>query len=82
MRDTNKERDINIMIADRCTKSEAERFFNAGSIVYENPEEYFINAKACDCYFGETLEDIRAGRIEGVSLVNYNDHEYLVQYVY
>jgi hypothetical protein len=82
MRDSNKERDLLIMIADRCTRSEAERFYKAGSTVYENPKEWIINLKSCDCYEGQTLEDVKAGKIEGVSFVNYNDHDYLIEYVY
>lgn len=81
MMNKNRERDIEILMLDRCTKREAERHLNNGTIVYENPEEYIQSLKDCDCYSGETLEQIREGKIRDVSLIEYEGHEYLIEYV-
>lgn len=81
MRNEHRKRDIDILMNDRCTKREAEKLLKNGSIVYENPEEWIINLKACDCYNGETLDDVRAGKIRDVSMVEYEGHEYLIEYV-
>lgn len=36
-----KEREIEILMMDRCTKAEAEKHLNNGSIVFTDFEEYF-----------------------------------------
>lgn len=77
----NRERDIAILIEDRCTKREAERYLDRGTVVYENPEEYIQSLKDCDCYNGETLEQIRNRGKSDVNMVEYEGHEYLIEYV-
>ena len=81
MMNKNRERDIAILMEDRCTKREAEEFLRKGTTVYEDPKEYIQSLKDCDCYDGETLEQIREGKIRDVTMVEYEGHEYLIEYV-
>lgn len=78
----NRERDIAILMEDRCTKKEAEKFIRKGTTVYEDPEEYIQSLKDSDCYEGQTLEQIRNGeKVPYAAMVEYEGHEYLIEYV-
>lgn len=77
----NRERDIAILMEDRCTKKEAEEFLRKGTTIYENPKEYIQSLKDCGCYEGQTLEQIRNGEPSDVTLIDYKGHEYLIEYV-
>ncbi len=76
-----RELEIEVLMQDRATKAEAEQLLKKGTMIYENPEEYFRNLKECDCYNGENMEDIRAGKGGDLQAVTYNGKEYLVVYV-
>ncbi len=72
---------VTILMADRCTKSEAERHLKLGTIIFDSIEEYVSELKKTDCYNGETVEDIRAGKCTDISAVTYAGHEYCIEYV-
>lgn len=81
MRNNKRERDIAILMKDRCTKREAEEFLRKGTTIYEDPNEYIQSLKDCGCYEGQTLEQIRNGELSDVTLIDYKGHEYLIEYV-
>ena len=73
---------IKIMLADRCTKAEAERFIKNDSIIWENYEDY-----KASCIGGlldeediPTLEDIKAGKVEGMSFITFEGKDYIIEY--
>lgn len=74
------ERDIAILMEDRCTRRDAERHLKDGTVVYEDPKVYFQNLIGCGSYDGETIDDARAGKLADVSVVTYEGHEYLIDY--
>ena len=63
---------------DRFTKKEAMNALEFGTIVWENPEEYFQMLKDNGIYDGETLKQARENQLRDISVVNYEDHEYLI----
>ena len=75
-----REKEIAILMEDRCTRRDAERHLKDGTVVYEDPKDYIENLKGCGSYDGETIEDARAGRLADVSVVTYEGHEYLIDY--
>lgn len=81
-----KEKMIEILIADRCTKKEAEKFANASGgnpgscIIYPSIEEYQNSIKECGME-PETAEDLRAGKVTDHSVVNYEGNEYVIEYI-
>lgn len=88
------ERDINILIADNCTRNEAIKHLNDGTIVYEDFEEnfdYYIKeyqqqfADENDEDFIEYVEHMRLlmeykGRTSDESWVKYDGKWYFVEY--
>lgn len=72
---------VMILMNDRCTKKEAERFIESGTTIYDSIEEYINEMKRSDCYEGETIENIRAGKCTDISAVTYAGHEYCIAYV-
>ncbi len=84
--DDNDKKMIKILIADRCSKKEAEKFANApggnpgNCTIYNNIEEY-QNSIKMNGMVPETAEDLRAGKIADHSVVNYENHEYVIEYV-
>lgn len=79
------EMNMNILLADRCTKNEAERYLKSGTIIYTPDEfvnEYIPSIKSCGFYEGETLEDARTGKLTDISAVTYNDNEYIIVYAH
>lgn len=77
-----KEMMVRIMMADRCTKAEAERFIKYDSIIWDNYEDYHASCIAGLCEEDEipTLEDIIAGKIMGMSYINFEGKEYIIEY--
>lgn len=76
------ENEINILMADNCTRSEAEASLKLGTQIWSNPEEWLDNLKKSGCFEGQTIEAVRAGRYAGdVRTVEYNGHEYLIEYI-
>ena len=69
---------IAILEEDGCTRSEAEKYLETGTTIFNSPEDYIEMLKANDCYEGETVEDIR--KEKDISLVTYEGHEYVIMY--
>lgn len=81
----NHDKMIEILMKDGCTRNEAEKFLNNrasdGSVVfYDSFSDYVDDMKGCGCYEGETLEDIRNGKLEQISAVTYDGKEYILMY--
>lgn len=72
---------IKILMQDRCTRKEAEKHLKTGTIIYDDPQEYIDNLKENDCFDPEhdTLENYRRG-VPDISMVKYNNREYLIAY--
>lgn len=77
----NSEKEILILMEDGCTRSEAHRSLIAGACIFEDPEDWIQSLKDCDCYENETLDKARNHEYRGISMVKYEDHEYLIEYV-
>ena len=75
-----KEKKIEILMADRCSKAEAERLINNGCVIFNSIEEY-RNSRIENDLDPETAEDLRAGKVADHSVVNYDGHEYVIEYV-
>lgn len=77
-----KEMMVKIMMADRCTKAEAERFIKNDSIIWDNYEDFKASCIAGLCEEDEipTLEDIKAGRVEGMSFITFEGKDYIIEY--
>jgi hypothetical protein len=75
-----REKEIAILMEDRCTERDAIRHLKDGTVVYEDPKVYFQNLIGCGSYDGETIEDARAGKLAGVSVITYEGREYLIDY--
>lgn len=72
-----KEMQIELLMKDRCTHKEAEKFLKNGTQIWNSFEEWAENLKECGCYSGQTLEDVRSGKVADVSFVD----GYIVEYV-
>ena len=77
-----KEMMIRIMMADRCTKSEAERFIKNDSIIWEDYESFHESCIGGLCEEDEipTLDDIIAGKVEGMSFITFEGKDYIIEY--
>ncbi len=75
---TNK--DIAILMYDNCTRKEAEQYLKNGTLIYDNPSEWIDSLKDCNCYEGETIEEARQYKYENISVIEYQGHEYLIEY--
>lgn len=78
---SNFEKEHVILMMDGCTPSEAQKAIDKGVYIFENPEEWIQSLKDCNCYEGETIEKARNHEYSGVSMVVYEGHEYLIEYV-
>lgn len=77
-----KEMMVKIMMADRCTKSEAERFIKYDSTIWDNYENYKESCIGALMEENEipTLEDIKAGKVEGMSFITFEGKDYIIEY--
>ena len=73
---------IRIMMADGCTMREAENFWKNDSIVWEEYESFHASCIAGLLDEDEipTLEDIKAGKAEGMSLITFEGKDYIIEY--
>jgi len=71
--------EINILLADRCTKEEAERYLQNGSFVLEEKEAFKWLKKEWDSDF--SFEDIKKGKVSDFSFVEYEGNGYVIVYV-
>lgn len=74
--------EVLILMKDRCTRSEAERYLKNGAVVYDSIAEYIQELKNSGTYNGEMEDAIRSGDVEDVEAVTYAGHEYCVMYVH
>lgn len=76
---------IEVLEADRCTRSEAERFIKSGTYIYEQGQEEDLISSLNE--FKEedeklyTIEDVKAGNVTDVSYVHYNGKDFYIVYV-
>ena len=75
-------KEMMIMMADRCTKAEAERFIKNDSIIWDNYEDFHASCIAGLMEEDEipTLEDIKAGKVEGMSFITFEGKDYIIEY--
>lgn len=73
---------MKIMLTDGCTKSEAEAFWKNDSIVWEDYEDFHASCVAglLDEEDIPTLEDIIAGKVMGMSFINFEGKDYIIEY--
>lgn len=87
----NRELEIAVLMEDNCTKKEAEEHLKNGTTVYDEPLEYIDSLQNCklledaledaECATKqEYLDKIRKGEIPDISMVEYQGHEYLIEY--
>ena len=72
---------INVLIADRCTRAEAERFIKAGTTIYTDEQEIVNIAKEVSDNEPITLDNIKNGNVTDISYLRYNDNDYYIVYV-
>ena len=72
---------INVLMADRCTRREAERFINAGTTIYTDEQEIVEVAMEVSDNESIALDDIKNGNVTDISYVRYNDNDYYIVYV-
>ena len=75
---------INILMADRCSKSEAERFIKEGSTICPIDDLSFLDDlnKALDEDDEPiTIEAIKTGKVTDFSYVEYEGKGYYIAYV-
>ena len=72
---------INVLMADRCTRREAERFIKAGTTIYTDEQEIVEVAREVSDDETITLDNIKSGNVTDISYVRYNDNDYYIVYV-
>lgn len=70
---------INILMADRYTRREAERRLHDGTTIYDSVDEWIQSLKDSGCYSDEIAESARAGDYQDIDVVEYEGHEYLIE---
>jgi hypothetical protein len=81
-----KELEMAILMQDRCTKQEAEKYLKRGTYIIAGDDTkelkgYIEDLKACYCWDGETIERLLAGEHEDRQPVEYEGKMYLIIYV-
>ena len=72
---------INVLMADRCTRTEAEKFIKAGTTIYTDEQEIVEVAKEVSDNESITLDNIKNGNVTDISYVRYNNNDYYIVYV-
>lgn len=72
---------INVLMADRCTRAEAERFIKAGTTIYTDEQEIVEVAREVSYDESITLDNIKNGNVTDISYVRYNGNDYYIVYV-
>lgn len=70
----NKEMMIEILMNDHCTRNEAIKHLNNGSIIFESKEEYLKS-------FNEEDYEICGVNADDLTPVEYQGHTYYVEYI-
>jgi hypothetical protein len=81
-----KELEMAILMQDRCTKQEAEKYLKRGTYIIAGDdvkelEGYIEDLKSCKCWDGETIESLMAGEHTDRQPVEYEGKMYLIIYV-
>lgn len=80
-----REKQIEILMADRCTKSEAEKLLKLGTIIFDEKSEFLehINEGMEEDEDKEpyTLDDVKNGWVENASVTNYEGKEFYIVYI-
>lgn len=79
-----KELMMQILLKDGNTRSEAEKRLSDASfpaIIYEGFDEYLRMLDSYDIYAGQTEEDAKAGKIDGLRYVEHEGKDYFIEYV-
>lgn len=74
--------EVKILMEDRCTRKEAERFLKRGTVIFDSFDEFADSLKESGIYNGESYEQAVNGQLEGISVVEYQGKEYIISYVY
>lgn len=79
-----KELMIEILKEDRCSKEEAEKFINAGTMIFEEgSEEEFLNLlNEFDEEEKHTIDDVENGKVTDTRFVIYENKRYYIVYVH
>lgn len=72
---------IDVLMADRCTRAEAEKFIKAGTTIYTDEKEIVEVAREVSENESITLDDIKNGNVTDISYTRYNDNDYYIVYV-
>ena len=72
---------IDVLMADRCTRTEAERFLKAGTTIYTDEKEIVKFAKEVSDNESITLDNIKNGNVTDISYLRYNGNDYYIVYV-
>ena len=76
-----REREKEILMQDRCTRTEAERFLKAGTTIYTDEQEIVDVAKEVSDNELITLDNIKSGNVTDISYIRYNGNDYYIVYV-
>lgn len=73
---------VKILLADGCTKAEADRFIKNDTIIWDNYEDFHESFVAGLAKEDEipTLDDIKAGKAEGMSFITFEGKDYIIEY--
>lgn len=90
MNNTNitKEKEIEILMADKCTEYEAKKYLSNGTVIYADFEENFESyakewlATTSEDFIEELRKMVETHKaIEGWSIVDYEENLYYIEYV-
>ena len=76
-----RELTIDVLMADRCTRREAERFIKAGTTIYTDEKEIVEVAREISEDETITINNIKNDNVTDISYVRYNDNDYYILYV-
>ena len=72
---------IDVLMADRCTRTEAEKFLKAGTTIYTDEQEIVNVAREVSDDEPITLDNIKSGNVTDISYVRCNGNDYYIVYV-
>ena len=72
---------IDVLMADRCTRAEAEKFLKAGTTIYTDEQEIVNFAREAAGNESITLDNIKSGNVTDIGYVRYNGNDYYIVYV-
>lgn len=74
--------DIDILMADRATRKEADALLSLGTTVYGAPKDWLDELRANDLYEGQTIEAAKRGEYEDITVITVEGRDYLIEYVH